>query len=122
MLPETTKTNVMDFHPIVQAMLRDSAERWLATKDRSARENAITICIEPPRAFVLTHNRYLGIKGWVCDEGVLGGFVLSEFFAAFGSSYALWLESKLGGQYPVRGFMKDGDREWTFSVDAKDGK
>lgn len=113
MLPETTLTNAPDFNPIVQAMLKDSAERWLAKKDRELPENRITICIEPPRAFVL----YYGPHGWICDEGNLSGIELAEFFSSFGAVYPVWLQSKLGGKYPVRAFIKDGEDEWNFSVD-----
>lgn len=119
MLPDVTKVEVDEFDPIVQAMLRDSSERWLALKDRSLPENAITICVEPPRAFVLTKGHLMGFDGWACDEGNLSGTELAEFFGSFGAVYPVWLQSKLGGKYPVRAFIKDGQDDWNFSVDTR---
>lgn len=115
MLPESTLTNVSDFNPLVQAMLNDSAERWLAKKDRELTENRITICTEPPKAFVLYH----GPHGWICDEGNLSGTELAEFFGSFGAVYPVWLQSKLGSKYTVRAFIKDGEDDWNFSIDAR---
>lgn len=117
----STKTNVSEFSDVVQAMLRDSAKRWLATADRALLENAIIICRQPPYAFILSNGRLDGTDGWVCDEAILDSVELSDFFATFGSSSSLWLESKLGGKFPVRAFIKDGQRPWTFSVDIHNG-
>lgn len=118
MLPEVLTTEVASFHPTVRAMLHDSAERWLAKKDRSDVRNRIVICIEPPRGFVLTHGFYEQTDGWCCEEGVLSGSELADFFAAFGTSYAAWISATLGSQrYPVRAFIKDGEDDWTWSVE-----
>lgn len=119
MLPETLTTDIASFHPTVQAMLRDSAERWLAKKDRAEFNNRIVICIDPPRAFVLTHGFYEQVEGWCCEEGVLSGDELADFFARFGSSYAAWQTATLGPQrYPVRAFIKDGEDDWNWSIDT----
>jgi hypothetical protein len=115
----STKMHVIDFDTTVRAVLRDSAERWLSIKDRSRPENAIIICLEPPNAFVLSYQDYQreGKSRWICDEVILGGTELADFFAAFGSSYTMWRESNLGGKYPVRAFIRDGQDNWNFSVD-----
>src|ERR1043165_1455582 len=123
MLPEQSTIDRAAFPAIVQALLHDSEERWMSKKDRSQSENGILICVDPPHAFRLTNGYNTGTTGWCCEEGVLSGHELAEFFGKFGSGYSTWLKASfIPQQWPVRAFIKDGEDEWTWSVDVNCGE
>lgn len=120
-LATTATAGLAQTHPIVRAIIEENSERWL-TEDRSLPENRIIVCIDPPRAYYLSNGYYTGVDEWFVEEASLSMSEIEEFICEFGSSWRLWLASTLGGQYPVRAFIKCGDRDWNFSVDTSEAR
>jgi hypothetical protein len=97
-------------------MLKDSAERWLAVKDRSVPGNQVLITVDGVRLYYLSHNP-LGMDGWVCDEGPLVWPEAADFFAEFGASARVWIGCIRNGMR-LRAFVKNGTHEgWNQSLE-----
>lgn len=107
-----------DFRDTVAAMIEEQGEAWLAVDefpDRGDELNAVVLTDGPQRCFRLVFRD----GKWLTLEGNMSSSELAEFFAAFGSHWALtlhsWVETS-GLLVPIRAFIKNGRRKSGFSI------
>lgn len=105
---------------IADQMIREQRERgdyWIEVpglEDRSQSWNAVIITDSPNRCLRLTYHN----GDWQKYADTLTDVELGEFFAAFGSHWAVLLNSWIGAPEPVRvrAFIKNGRKRGGFSI------